>query len=882
MVYRRRVMRGVVVVVLALALTAQAAAATFVVNSTLDGDDKSADGLCRDASNKCTLRAAITEANRDPGADIIQFGITGTGTKTITLVSDPAGSTPPPLSILYPLTIDGTTQNGYAAGAPVIDIDGTSLGGNAFIVSSPGCEIRGLRIRQFLGAAVSVTGTGACVIRSNHFVNNRLGVEAYAGGAPMATTTIGGPLASDRNVFSANSTAISVSNGARGVRIIGNYIGTDVTGTLPADSQWYGIHVDNGSVEARNNVIAASSLGIALISTIAPSVIASNLIGTNAAGTSALGNSTGIYVVAGQTQILDNTIAANGSYGIYLTGSTCIGTEIRGNRIGTSVTGQALANSTGIWIDNNATASIIGGTQASERNVISGNSYGIVLSSSQTLFDLTSQTRDHLIVGNYIGVLADGTARPNQIGVWIGNAAKNRVEGNTISGNYSAGVVVAGFVAKYNSIRRNSIFGNGALGIDLENDNVTPNDSFDTDSGANDRQNYPLLATSSDDTTTWIGGTLHSSPTATFEIDLFSAPTCAIGGSAKQLIATTTVTTDSSGNAMLSMPFARMPDGTAITATTTAASGNTSELSTCVTTSACTPIEIFTPIAGGTVGTSYFHFLEAAFPSVIQRVEIFGGALPVGLTLLDTGEISGIPETSGVFSFTVRVTDTRRCTSTQTVTMTVCPRIAITPDSIGPLPQRTRVQLQLMATGGTPPYEFWVDNGPNPLPGLSLSSSGLLEGTPAFNGTFEFFVNVLDQASCLGAQGYSINVGCLPLNLRPNELPVGDLGAPYELQLTAGGGVPPYQFDVGTLPPGLEMSRDGLLVGIPRERGTTNVTVTVTDSIGCQRQETYTFVVDVSNPPGCDCASGGRPSSLVVIAFVVVVTLRRRRAAVTA
>jgi hypothetical protein len=112
--------------------------------------------------------------------------------------------------------------------------------------------------------------------------------------------------------------------------------------------------------------------------------------------------------------------------------------------------------------------------------------------------------------------------------------------------------------------------------------------------------------------------------------------------------------------------------------------------------------------------------------------------------------------------------------------------------------------------------------------------------------------------------------------LLPLNIPVGDLGARYELQFTASGGVPPYRFIASGLPAGLELSNQGLLVGKPRARGVTDITVTVTDSIGCQRQVSHTLVVDVSNPPGCECGTGGRPSSLVVLGFVVFVTLRRR------
>ena len=44
-----------------------------------------------------------------------------------------------------------------------------------------------------------------------------------------------------------------------------------------------------------------------------------------------------------------------------------------------------------------------------------------------------------------------------------------------------------------NTIRGNSIFSNGGIGIDLGGDGVTANDALDADNGPNQRQNYPII-----------------------------------------------------------------------------------------------------------------------------------------------------------------------------------------------------------------------------------------------------------------------------------------------------------------------------------------------------------------------------------------------------
>jgi CSLREA domain-containing protein len=864
-------LRGAIAAAVVATLSAHAAAATFVVNSTLDTDDKSADGQCRDANNKCTLRAAITEANRDAAADVITFAITGSGTKTISIAIS--------LSIIQPVTIDGTTQTGYAAGTPVIDVDGATTGSNAFVISAPACEIRGLRVERFSGTAISLAGGANAVIRANHFEGNGLGVEAKAGAA-TATTLVGGSLAADRNVFSTNGTAILVANGAHDVQVVGNYIGTDATGAALAASTSYGVHVDNARAEIRGNVIAGGMVGVALVATTGPIVVADNLIGTDAAGTTAFSCTIGIDVQGGLTEIAGNTISGNTSAGIRLTGPACTGTVIRRNRIGTTASGlTALGNEVGIRIEAGAVGSTIGGADPADANVIGGNDHGIEIDDDQAAFDPTNRTHGHTIRGNAIGVASDGSPLPNSTGIRIEGAAQNTIDANTIANSQWDGVVVIGDLALDNAIRRNAIDHNSSA-IDLDNDGATPNDFLDVDTGANGHQNFPVLSVGSDATKTWIGGTLDTSALGTFELDFFASPTCG-ARHAKQYLGTTTVTTNSNGTATLLVPFPRLPDGMEITATATTASGSTSELSACARTAACTPITLY-PLADATLGVAYFSVLEAMPPATIHHIELVGGALPTGVVLLPTGELNGIPETTGTFSFTLAVTDLRGCVTTQTLVLRVCTLIRITPDVLESAAPFVPFSLQFMASGGTPPYAYDFQFGPAFLPGLNLSASGLLDGTPTLSGYYDFTITATDQGSCSGSHAYGLEIGCLAMRLLPLNIPVGDLGAPYEVQFTVSGGVPPYRFTASGLPPGLEMSGVGLVAGTPRARGVTDIIIVVTDGNGCPWQESYTLVVDVSNPPGCECGAGGQPSSLGFVGFVLVVTLRRRKRSATA
>src|SRR5438067_806577 len=102
-------------------------AATFTVTTTGDAGAGS-------------LRQAILDANANAGADIIDFNIPPAGSKTIA----PASVLP---TITDPLTIDGTTQPGFAS-APIIEIAGTAIFSavDGLHVSTSNSVVRGLGI----------------------------------------------------------------------------------------------------------------------------------------------------------------------------------------------------------------------------------------------------------------------------------------------------------------------------------------------------------------------------------------------------------------------------------------------------------------------------------------------------------------------------------------------------------------------------------------------------------------------------------------------------------------------------------------------------------------------------------------------------------------
>ena len=175
----------------------------------------------------------------------------------------------------------------------------------------------------------------------------------------------------------------------------------------------------------------------------------------------------------------------------------------------------------------------------------------------------------------------------------------------------------------------------------------------------------------------------------------------------------------------------------------------------------------------------------------------------------------------------------------------LCQAIAIAPTSL-PAPSLNVAYpaTQLTASGGTAPYTFFASGLP---PGLTLSSSGLLSGTPSQAGTYTLNVTVVDANGCTGVRSYPLAqiVGCQTLTINPATLSNAVVGTPYSQSLTATGGAAPYTFrlSVGVIMRNTVLSPAGIISGTPTEVGTYTFTVEATDANGCQGTRTYTVTV---------------------------------------
>ena len=153
-------------------------------------------------------------------------------------------------------------------------------------------------------------------------------------------------------------------------------------------------------------------------------------------------------------------------------------------------------------------------------------------------------------------------------------------------------------------------------------------------------------------------------------------------------------------------------------------------------------------LPNGFLGAAYNQTLTGSGGTGPYTFTITSGALPTGLTLSAGGVISGTTTAGGPFNFTVGVTDTAGNTGSQAYTVHIGTNsLTVLPVSLPNGQQSTAYSHTITASGGTGPYTFAVTSGSLPA-GLSLSSGGVLSGTPSGTGPSTFTV----QATELGQQ----------------------------------------------------------------------------------------------------------------------------------
>ena len=253
------------------------------------------------------------------------------------------------------------------------------------------------------------------------------------------------------------------------------------------------------------------------------------------------------------------------------------------------------------------------------------------------------------------------------------------------------------------------------------------------------------------------------------------------------------------------------------------------------------------PLPEGEVGVPYSQALAAVSGAPPYTWAVTTSALPSGLTLSATGAIGGTPGAAGAFSFTVQVTDSNSVSATKALAITIATRVGVaTPATLNGGSVAASYSQTLAATGGLPPYSWSLVSGALPG-GLTLSSGGVISGSPAAAGTFTFTASVTDSAGATASQPFTITTATGLVISSAATLPGAVIATAYSETLRAAGGTPPYTWTLtaGSLPTGLSLAASGIISGTPTGVGVSSFTAQVTDSASLQTSKQMSIAVEL-------------------------------------
>jgi Putative Ig domain len=169
-------------------------------------------------------------------------------------------------------------------------------------------------------------------------------------------------------------------------------------------------------------------------------------------------------------------------------------------------------------------------------------------------------------------------------------------------------------------------------------------------------------------------------------------------------------------------------------------------------------------LASGSVGVPYSSSLQASGGTPSYTWAVTSGSLPAGLSLASlSGVISGTPTASGTSSFTISVTDAANPAQSVLIPDSITvgsSQLAITSSALSAGTQGVAYSAPLQASGGTPPYTWSIKSGSLPA-GLTLSTAGVISGTPQTSGSSQFIAIVTDSGNPaqIGTAAITIAVG---------------------------------------------------------------------------------------------------------------------------
>ena len=465
-------------------------AATYTVTSTGD-------------AGAGTLRQAMTDANTNPGADIIQFNIGGGGAQTITITS----SLP---TIASELQIDGTTQSGYSS-TPLITV---KYNGVIFNLNSSALnvDIKALAFQSASGTGGAVIASSGCIglTVESCTVTNMIYAFSITGGKDVRILNNTVTNTGNSSSFAIDINGVGAAALTSKILMTGNTLvsGTDAIRLQNMTDQVIG----DGTVSGANIVLPDGGLGgfagFGLSITNLDNLTIDNIdcsYYTTSSTYSGYGLSLtncdvvtvkncainnrvrGFYATGGtDLRLLDNTFTNTGNYPFYAIDISNVGAASLASKI--YLKGNTISGNYGVQLTN-ISNQIIGDASVASANIIlaDGSSPNI----AATFLNLNNV--DSLIIDNVDGsystayngfgfalsgcdsvIIRNCAINNRSMGLYVNGGSDLRVSNNTFttSGNYPYFAVSIDGVAAVNLAARIALSGNtisGNYGIQLAN-----------------------------------------------------------------------------------------------------------------------------------------------------------------------------------------------------------------------------------------------------------------------------------------------------------------------------------------------------------------------------------------------------------------------------
>lgn len=551
---------------------------TYFVNSTLEeADNNLADLVCKTASNVCTLKAAIEQSNYDDDLDTIKFNIPVAHNAPLYITI-----TQPLPNIIRPLELIGGNQ--YPGYPNRIVLDATD-------VKTAYPESSGLVI-----LADNTTVTGLTIQGFPKYGINLANVENFAIGGMTSETQrvviIGNGLTTvdSAGIFISGSNHGTIVNCNIGVDYDGNTAAGNSRGIVFSRSNYNTVGT---ATPGFRNVISGNTIrGIdmtgfsdATHDYVIGNQVIGNIIGLNRAGNAAVANNVGFYVNVDRNNVIGGVIANRNI--------------IAGNTVGLDVNGvQATANLViaGNWFDfsldgvnhlPNEVSLII---RDSKNVTVGGMDAGLVnyFGSMVQVYRQLAAAENINFSRNYFGY------RPASAAPFV--TTKGLIIAGVSSSQFSR-LIMRGVekpIQVDHYLYDPGVYSSSAFftmldvedaqapAIDLAPLGPNSNDTLDADSGANAKQNHPVVNEVEEITTSigYIRGTLHSKASTQYRIELYLSPVCRTEAYDGKYLGYGNTTTNASGNASFEIMYIEELTGHCISATATdLATMDTSEFS---------------------------------------------------------------------------------------------------------------------------------------------------------------------------------------------------------------------------------------------------------------------------------------------------------------